>query len=367
MTTLRDTVRRSADVVVIGGGQAGLAAGYFLRRANADFAILDAQTGPGGAWRHGWESLRLFSPARYSPLPGWWMPEQPGEFFPTAGHVRRYLADYESRYDLPVHHNVAVEQVVAQGEQFEIRAAQQTWHARAVISATGSWRCPHLPRYPGWDLFGGRQLHTVSYRAPAPFAGQRVVVVGGGNSAAQILAEVSTVADTTWVTARTPRFLPDDVDGRALFDLATQRALAARRGEASAGVAGLGDIVMVPPVLAARERGVLRAEPMFQRLTPEGIAWSDGRAQRADAIIWCTGFHPDLRHLAPLQLTIDESGLPRTEGTRSIDHPRLHLLGYGDWTGTASATLIGAGRTAKATIPQVVGNLHAMTDARSAN
>jgi putative flavoprotein involved in K+ transport len=75
----------AVDVAVIGGGQAGLAAGYFLRRAKADFVILDAQSRPGGAWRHGWDSLRLFSPARYSPLPGWWMPDQPGEPFPTAG------------------------------------------------------------------------------------------------------------------------------------------------------------------------------------------------------------------------------------------------------------------------------------------
>lgn len=107
--------RRIADVevAVIGGGQAGLAAGYFLRRANADFVILDAQSRAGGAWRHGWDSLRLFSPARYSPLPGWWMPDQPGEPFPTAGHVRDYLTAYEARYDLPVRRNVDVDAVHA--------------------------------------------------------------------------------------------------------------------------------------------------------------------------------------------------------------------------------------------------------------
>jgi putative flavoprotein involved in K+ transport len=99
------------DLAVIGGGQAGLAAGYFLRRAEADFVILDAQSRPGGAWRHGWDSLRLFSPARYSPLPGWWMPDQPGEPFPTAGHVRDYLAAYEARYQLPMRRNVDVEAV----------------------------------------------------------------------------------------------------------------------------------------------------------------------------------------------------------------------------------------------------------------
>ena len=177
-------LRRSTDVgvAVIGGGQAGLAAGYFLRRAKADFVILDAQSRPGGAWRHGWDSLRLFSPARYSPLPGWWMPDQPGEPFPTAGHVRDYLTAYEARYQLPVRHNVDVEAVHYQPDHLEIRSRGRIWRADAVISATGTWRRPHWPRYPGAHTFRGTQIHTVSYHRPDPFSGQRVVVVGGGNS-----------------------------------------------------------------------------------------------------------------------------------------------------------------------------------------
>ena len=352
--------RHVADVgiAVIGGGQAGLAAGYFLRRAKADFVILDAQSRPGGAWRHGWDSLRLFSPARYSPLPGWWMPDQPGEPFPTADHVRDYLGAYETRYHLPVRRNVDVEAVHARPEHLEVRSRGRIWRARAVISATGTWRRPHWPRYPGAEHFRGTQIHTVSYRRPKPFTGQRVVVVGGGNSAAQILAEVSTVAATTWVTIRPPRFLPDDVDGRVLFDVATQRTVAQREGRAdTGGVAGLGDIVMVPPVRSARDRGVLHAEPMFHHLTPDGIAWQDGRTGPAAAIIWCTGFKPDLHHLGPLHLNTDAGGVPRTDGTRSIDEPRLHLLGYGDWTGTASATLIGAARTAKTCVADVLDHL----------
>ena len=281
------------EVVVIGGGQAGLAAGYFLRRAKAGFVILDAQSRPGGAWRHGWDSLRLFSPARYSPLPGWWMPDQPGEPFPTAGHVRDYLAAYEARYDLPIRRNVDVDAVHAHADHLEVRSRGRLWRAHAVISATGTWRRPHWPRCPGADAFRGTQIHTVAYRRPDPFRGQRVVVVGGGNSAAQILAEVSTVATTTWVTLRPPRFLPDDVDGRVLFDVATQRTLALHDGRAdSGGVVGLGDIVMVPPVRAARERGILHAEPMFHHLTADGIAWHDGRTRPADVIIWCTGSIP---------------------------------------------------------------------------
>lgn len=175
-----DAAAAAADVVVIGGGQAALAAGYYLRRADATFVILDAAPGPGGAWRHGWDSLRLFSPARYSPLPGWWMPDQPGEQFPTAGHVRQYLADYETRYALPLRRPVEVTAVTADPDALAVHTAAGTlWRARAVISATGTWRRPTWPRYPGADRFTGTQLHTVSYRTPT-----RSPVTGSSWSAA---------------------------------------------------------------------------------------------------------------------------------------------------------------------------------------
>ena len=157
------------------------------------------------------------------------------------------------------------------------------------------------------------------------------------------------MADTLWFTPRVPRFLPDDVDGRVLFAAATERVLAQQEGREHAGVGGLGDIVMVASVKDARERGVLVARPMFTRVTPKGIAWSDGTGERVDAVIWCTGFRPALRHLAPLRLR-DAEGRVRTSdagGTRSVLEPRVFLVGYGDWTGPASATLLGVGRTAR--------------------
>ncbi|WP_019854389.1 ArsO family NAD(P)H-dependent flavin-containing monooxygenase [Actinopolyspora mortivallis] len=348
------------DVVVIGGGQAGLAAGYFLRRAGWDFVILDAQSEPGGAWRHMWPSLRLFSPAEHSPLPGWPMPRQPGLDYPTRAHVVDYLTRYERRYALPVHRPVHVEGVRRDDTRSLVVSTDRgTWRARVVISATGTWRAPHIPSYPGQDEFTGRQLHTVSYRGPDQFRGDRVVVVGGGNSAAQILAEVSAVAETLWVTRRPPRFMPDDVDGRVLFDVATRREAARRRGtEDTGGVAALGDIVMTPSVLEARTRGALHAHPMFTRLTRDTVVWSDGTEHPAETVLWCTGFRPALRHLRPLGLRRRDGTIP-TEGTRSVQEPRLYLLGYGDWTGHASATLIGAGRTAKTTVTDITRQLSA--------
>ncbi|SFE65875.1 Pyridine nucleotide-disulphide oxidoreductase [Actinopolyspora alba] len=349
----------NCDVVVIGGGQAGLAAGYFLRRAGLEFAILDAQSEPGGAWRHMWQSLRLFSPAEHSPLPGWPMPRQPGVDYPGREHVVEYLTRYEQRYALPVHRPVHVTGVHHADDHLAVHTDQGEWQARVVISATGTWRAPYIPSCSGQDEFTGRQLHTVSYRGPEHFRGQRVVIVGGGNSAAQILAEVSTVADTLWVTHRPPRFMPDDVDGRVLFDVASRREAARRAGTGDPdGVAALGDIVMTDSVLDARERGVLHAQPMFTHLTRDGVTWSDGSEYPADDVIWCTGFRPALRHLRPLGLRRHNGTIP-TDGTRAVQEPRLYLLGYGDWTGTASATLIGAGRTAKHAITDITQQLSA--------
>ncbi|WP_432059416.1 ArsO family NAD(P)H-dependent flavin-containing monooxygenase [Streptomyces sp. S1] len=340
-------MRGPLDVVVIGGGQAGLAAGYHLRRLGLDFAILDVQPTPGGAWQHTWDSLHLFSPAAFSSLPGRLMAPKPGETYPAAAHVVGYLADYEQRYELPVHRPVRVAGVHHDSEFLRVETDSGTWLARAVISATGTWSRPFVPAVPGRMSFQGAQLHTVEYRSPHDFAGQRVIVVGGGNSGAQIAADLVYDAELTWVTLREPRYLADDIDGRALFDHATARRRALDEGRTdTGGVASLGDIVAVPPVRAARNAGLLKAQPMFDRITPTGTAWADGMTAEADAIIWCTGFRPALSHLAPLSLRGPRGHIPTT-GTQAIGEPRLHLLGYGDWTGPASATLIGVGRPAR--------------------
>ncbi|MDP1619266.1 ArsO family NAD(P)H-dependent flavin-containing monooxygenase [Phenylobacterium sp.] len=340
------------DVIVIGGGQAGLAAGYFLRRTGLTFTILDAEPGPGGAWRHGWDSLRLFSPAQWSSLPGWPMPAT-GEAYPTRDQVIAYLTAYEARYDLPIQRSAEVGRVRAEQDGLVVETGAATLRAQAVISATGTWRAPHWPSYPGQSEFEGRQVHSADYRRPEPFSGQRVLVVGGGNSGAQILAEVSLVADTTWVTAQPPTFLADDVDGRVLFERATAK-WRAQQGEAvdAPPPGGLNDVVMVEPVKAARERGVLSAVRPFERFTRTGVLWADGRETPVDAVIWCTGFRPALQHLQSLGV-VEDDGRVAVEGCRSTLEPRLWLVGYGEWTGFASATLVGVMRNARDAAQQV--------------
>ncbi|MDI3402578.1 ArsO family NAD(P)H-dependent flavin-containing monooxygenase [Streptomyces cavernicola] len=350
------TVQRT-DVVIVGGGQAGLAAAYHLRRLGVDFVVLDGQSTPGGAWQHAWDSLHLFSPAAFSSLPGQPMPVQEGETYPDARHVVQYLTAYEHRYELPIMRSALVRGVHRDGDFLRVESEIGTWRARAVISATGTWWRPFLPAVPGRAEFAGRQLHTVGYRSPADFAGQRIVVVGGGNSGAQIAADLAYDTDLIWVTQRPPRFLPDEIDGRALFDAATARRQALEAGRAdTGGVAALGDIVAVPPVREARDSGLLKASPMFVRLDRDGVVWSDGTRAEVDVVIWCTGFRPALSHLGPLQLR-GTRGHIATEGTRAVDEPRLHLLGYGDWTGPASATLIGVGRPARDAAREIAGLL----------
>ena len=163
------------------------------------FAILDAGEGPGGAWRGGWDSLHAFSPARYSSLPGRVMPGGP-EKYPTRDEVVGYLADYEQSYGLLVHRPVRVEAVERRGEVLAAKIGRTWVKTRAVVSATGTWTRPHVPDYLGRELFRGEQVHSAFYSSPEPYAGKRVLVVGGGNSGAQILAEVSKVTGTTWVT-----------------------------------------------------------------------------------------------------------------------------------------------------------------------
>jgi len=342
------------SVIIIGCGQAGLATAYYLRRAGLDFMLLDAGATPGGAWVHGWDSLRLFSPAAFSALPGWPMPPSASAGYPTRDEVIDYLTRYEARYGFPVERPAKVEAVTRDGALLRLGLADgRSRTARAVVSATGTWSAPFIPDYPGRAQFHGVQLHSAQYRSPERFAGQRVLIIGGGNSGAQLVAELSLVAHTRWVTTTEPVFLPDDVDGRALFARASARV----QGDFNpAATTTIGDIVMVPPVRAARDRGVLTSMRPFSRFTPTGVVWPDETETPVDAVIWCTGFRPATGHLKPLGIVGDD-GRVEVARQRAVHEPRLWLAGYGNWTGAASATLIGAGRTAREFTPDIASLL----------
>jgi putative flavoprotein involved in K+ transport len=340
------------DVVVVGGGQSALAVGYYLRRTGLTYVVLDAAHESGGAWRATWASLRLFSPAQWSSLPGRLMPGGTS-YYPTRDEAIAYLADYERRYDVPVVRpaNVAA---IRRGENgLVVETDRGPWLARAVVTATGTWSAPNAPTLPGQIEYGGTIIHSAAYRSPDAFAGKRVVVVGAGNSGAQIVADLlDSATAVTWATRRAPSFLPDDVDGRYLFGEETARYRALSTGSHAPPPQTLGDIVMVESVRRARDRGALSAVPMFSSLTDDGVEWPDGRRTKEDAIILATGFRASLAHLDSLGVR-EPNGRIATRGTRSVREPRLWLVGYGDWTGYASATLIGVGRSARATVEEI--------------
>lgn len=336
---------RILDCVIIGAGQSGLATGYYLAKKDVDFLILDANEAPGGAWQHAWDSLTLFSQANASNLPGWPMPHYEG--FPPASHVVDYLTRYAERYQLPVEYGAMVRRVEHNGRYFTLtvetsNADTRVISAHTVVAATGTWDAPFVPFYPG--TFGGKQWHTVDYPGPEAFHGSRVAVVGGGNSGAQIAAELAldpNINELTWYTARPPRWMPDDVDGRVLFQRNRARLNAMLKGEADPYPNDdLGDIVMVPPVREARDSGALDPRPMVDSL---------GQVE-ADHLIWATGFRPALKPLRHLlrrepQASSAHAYSPKVKG--------LFLVGYGNWTGPGSATITGVSPFAKQTAQHV--------------
>lgn len=291
------------------------------------------------------------------------MPPWKGGGNPSAAHVVKYLRSYEERYELPIHRPSTVLNVERGREGGYISHTDRgTWISQAVINATGTWRRPFVPRVPGAEDFAGIHRHTSGYRSRTAFTGQRVMVVGGGNSGAQIAADLlPTAASVTWVTRRPPQYLPDGIDGRALFMLASEHVTSLHEGKSSTGgVAALGDIVAVPPVREARDAGRLQALPMFTRFTASGVAWGNAVHVDLDAVIWCTGFRPDLGHLRPMGLTMN-GPVPAAHPdppTLALDHPGMFFLGYGDWAGPASATLIGVGAPARATVQAATQGLH---------
>lgn len=343
---------REVEVVVVGAGQAGLSAAFHLRRTGFEpergFVVLDRSPGPGGAWQFRWPSLTYGKVHGMNSLPGMELTgADPAR--PSAEVVSEYFAAYERAFGLRVRRPVEVRAVrEGSGGRLLVETSAGTWAARALINATGTWDRPFWPRYPGQETFRGRQLHTAQYAGPREFAGQRVVVVGGGASGTQHLLEIAPyAAATTWVTRRPPVFRegPFDEDaGRAAVALVEERV---RRGLPPRSVVSVTGLPLNDAVRRGIEDGTLDRRPLFERITPDGVEWGDGRRVAADVILWATGFRAALGHLAPLRLREPGGGI-RVEGTRAVADPRIHLVGYGP-----SASTIGANRAGRAAVRDV--------------
>ncbi|GAA4804642.1 flavin-containing monooxygenase [Tomitella cavernea] len=363
-------MEKHARVAVIGAGQAGLSAAHHLirRGLNRDrLVVLDAYPGPGGAWRHRWPSLTLSTVNGVHDLPGMPFTEvldagQDPSSVPAAEAVPRYYSAYEEREGIAVRRPVRVHCVSGGGvsdgadERFRIEAIGPDGVMEAcvdgLVNATGSWERPFIPHYPGAELFRGRQMHTRDYRGPDELAGKRVVVVGGGISAVDILAEVSQTADTLWVTRTPPRFSDEpftaEVGRRAVARVEDR----VRRGLPPGSVVSVTGIPWNPRYRDAQRRGALQRRPMFTSITEHGVRWADPACdEHADVIVWATGFRSALDHLAPLRLRGPGGGITMTGrlATRVAGRPRLHLIGYGP-----SASTIGANRAGRAVAAELL-------------
>lgn len=339
------------DILVIGGGQAGLSAAYHLQRlglkGGRGFLVLDKSPRAGGAWQFRWPTLTMQTINRLHDLPGMGFAEvlDPGQTEVRAAvAVPAYFQAYEERFHLPVYRPVTVRVACPRGGRIRVETDHEAFSVRGLINATGTWDAPQIPYYPGRELFRGQQLHTRDYVTAAPFAGRRVVVVGAGISALQILDEVSRVARTTWVTRRPPVFNEGDFtpeDGRAAVARVEERV---RKGLIPGSVVSVTGIPLTPAIRAMRARGVLNRRPMFSEITEVGIRWPDGQEEEADVILWATGFRSALDHLAPLGLREENGGIVMTGrlATRAARDPRVHLVGYGPSASTIGANRAGA-------------------------
>jgi putative flavoprotein involved in K+ transport len=340
------------DTIVIGGGQAGLAAGYYLRRAALSFTILEAGARPTGSWPQYYDSLTLFSPARYSSLPGLPFPGPPGHY-PARDEVVAYLAAYATHFQLPVATNTRVETVERIGDRFRIVASSgERYVARTVIAATGSFHRPYIPRLPGQAAFGGHILHSSAYRNPDPFGDRRVVVVGAGNSAVQIAVELARYADVTLATRKPLRYMNQRILGRDLhFWLWLTCIERLPLGRWS-------PLREANPVL---DTGVYRAAlaagrpdrcPMFSAFHPDGVVWADGDGETVDVVLFATGYRPNLDYLKPIG-AVDSTGHARQRGGVSLVTPGLYYVGLAAQRTFASATLRGVGADAAFVVDRV--------------
>jgi cation diffusion facilitator CzcD-associated flavoprotein CzcO len=359
------TAGTETSVVVIGAGQAGLSVAFYLRRLgldpNNDFVLLDRGPRAGGAWQFRWEALRLGSAHHVNDLPGM---DELGLSFDTADRsipakeiVADYYSQYEAHYGLHVVRPANVTGVENNGANLLVKFTDgedaQDVTTDIVVNATGTWGAPFIPWYPGRDSFRGRQVHTNDYADAREFAGQNVVVVGGGTSAVGFLLELEeAAAELTWVSRRNVDFLDDtELNMEAGTAAVAMQDEAARAGRALPSIVSGTGVPRTRKIQAGIDRGLLRPKRMFARIEPDGVRWADGTFRAADAIVWATGFRPELRHLAPLKLREKAGGIVVASGSAWKD-PRVFFAGYGP-----QASTIGANRAGRLIARQVVATL----------
>ncbi len=346
------------DIVVIGAGQAGLSAAYHLKREGIEpgkgFVVLDDEFGSGGAWQHRWDTLTLSNVNGINDLPGLAFEavvDKDDKGLQANVALPKYYEQYEKTFDLPVIRPIRVTEVIERKGRFLIHTNGVQFSARGIINATGTWKTPNCPKYPGWEKFKGRQLHTGDYHGPEEFRGKHVIIVGAGISAVQLLGEISKVTSTTWVTRRPPDFRHYEFNpelGREAVAMVEERV---RQGLPPKSVVSVTGLPITPAIEEMLNSGKLDRLPMFDEITENGVRWNDGTTMDADVIFWNTGFRHSLDHLAHLNLVTEDGGVVMAGqlATQVAKDPRIHLTGYGP-----SASTIGANRAGRAAARELI-------------
>ncbi|MEZ0234097.1 MAG: flavin-containing monooxygenase [Actinomycetota bacterium] len=347
MTVEPDPLPRSSPpVIIVGGGQSGLAAARALRELRIPAVILEASDRPTGSWPRYYDSLTVFSPAGYSSMPGMPFPGAP-DHYPGRDEVTDYLERYAARLDVEIQTNTCVETIRQDGNTFLVMTEDgRVLPASGIVAASGSFSNPYRPGFPGEEAFTGELSHVADYRNPTPYAGKRVIVVGAGDSAAQVANELAPVATVTIATRHPVRFIPQRIGGRDVhywFRETGFDTLPAIWLSTITGGSVVTDSVGFERTLA---EGLVDRRPMFTALDRGRVLWSDGQREPVDAIILATGYRPSLPYLRELG-ALDEHEAPRHDGGISSTHVGLVYVGLEFQRSYASNTLRGVSDDAR--------------------
>ena len=340
------------ETVIIGGGQAGLSVGYHLKVQGRPFVILEANERIGDSWRKRWDSLSLFTPACYDGLSGWPFPAD-GWTFPTKDEMADYLEAYTERFELPVRTGVRVEGLSKNAGQFVVSAGGKLFKADNVVVAMADYQRPQVPAFGSGLDSGIVQLHSYDYRNPSQLQDGDVLIVGAGNSGAEISLEVSRT-HSTWLSGRDTGHIPFRIEGAASRLLLAPLALrfvfhrvltvntpVGRRARPKILANGAPLIRVKPADLDAA--GVERV-PRVVGARDGSPLLKDGRVLEVANIIWCTGFHPGFSWI---NLPIFEAGKPVHERGVVAGEPGLYFVGLDFLYAMSSVMVHGVGRDAE--------------------
>jgi putative flavoprotein involved in K+ transport len=331
------TVTERREVVVVGGGQAGLAIGYFLARHGRDFTILEAAEEPAAAWRERWDSLKLFTPARYDALPGLAFPGDSGNY-PSRGEVAAYLTNYVRHFALPIELGSRVRSICKRNGSYLVELDDRTYEADQVVVATGPFQVPRVPPIAERLDPDVVQLHSSAYRTPQAIGRGPVLVVGGGNTGFQIAEELagSYEVHVSIGSRQTP--LPQRILGRDLFWYLEAAGLIRKTTASRIGrrMEGRDTLIGSSPRALRRCHG-LRLYGRAVAAAGSTVSFSDGTTLEARTVIWATGFGVDHSWI-DVPVFDDSGGVVHERGVTEC--PGLYFLGL-SWQHTRGSALLG--------------------------